>query len=203
MKHSSVARTVVLGGLAFFASISAVSAVGAQNQAPRSAPHRAQIKKPVLVVPSGTPQRVVIKKIGVVAPVESLDLTKKSEKDAPHRWGDVAWYNRGPKPGQTGRASVFGHLDSYCCPAVFWRLKDLRPGDTVQVYYKTGQPLTFKVQWGNQYLNSKLPLKFLFGQTSERGLALLTCTGVFHKKSGYDRKWIVYARVVLPNGKVG
>jgi hypothetical protein len=156
-----------------------------------------------VVVPAGLPQTLVIQKLGVKAPVESLDLTKKSEKDAPHRWGDVAWYNRGPKPGQMGRASIFGHLDSYCCPAVFWKLKYLRPGDLVQVYYKRGKPLTFRVQWGTQYLNNKLPLKFLFGRTQEHGLALMTCAGVFHKSTGYDRKWLVYTRLVLPNGKVG
>lgn len=188
-------RALALGGLCLVASVSGVDA--------KAQPHRVQVKKPVIYVPAGYPKTVVIQKIGVKAPVESLDLSKKSEKDAPNRWGDVAWYDRGPKPGMQGRASIFGHLDSYCCPAVFWKLKYLRPGDQVQVYYKTGKPLTFRVQWGSQYLNSKLPMKFMFGRTTERGLVLMTCTGVFHKKTGYDRKWIVYARVVLPNGKIG
>lgn len=177
--------------------------MAARSQVARPAPHRSHAKKTAIAIPAGVPRTVVIQKIGVRAPVESLDLSKKSEKDAPNRWGDVAWYNRGPKPGSVGRAAIFGHLDSYCCPAVFWKLKTLRPGDQVQVYYKTGKPLTFRVQWGNQYLNTKLPLKFIFGQTKERGLVLLTCTGVFHKATGYDRKWIVYARMVLPNGKLG
>jgi hypothetical protein len=189
-----------LSGLFLVAS---VSNVAAKSQTPRQAPHRAHVKKPVIVIPGGAPRTLLIQKLGVKAPVESLDLTKKSEKDAPNRWGDVAWYNRGPRPGEQGRASMFGHLDSYCCPAVFWKLKYLRAGDQVQVYYRTGKPLTFRVQWGTQYLNSKLPLKFMFGRTQERGLILMTCTGVFHKATGYDRKWIVYARVVLPNGKIG
>jgi sortase A len=195
-----LAKALALSGLCLIAS---ASGVAAKSQPPRQAQHRAQVKKPAIVIPAGIPKTVVIQKIGVKAPVESLDLTKKSEKDAPNRWGDVAWYNRGPRPGAVGRASIFGHLDSYCCPAVFWKLKYLRAGDQVQVYYKTGKALTFRVQWGNQYLNSKLPLKFMFGRTPERGLILMTCTGVFHKSSGYDRKWLVYARVVLANGKIG
>jgi hypothetical protein len=31
----------------------------------------------------------------------------------------------------------------------------------------------------------------------------MTCAGVFHKGKGYDRKFVVYARLVLPNGKLG
>jgi sortase A len=200
LTHFKLARALAVGGLCLIASTSAVSA---QSQLQRQAPHKAKVKAPTVVVPAGYPQTLVVQKLGIKAPVESLDLTKKSEKDAPHRWGDVAWYDRGPKPGAVGRASMFGHLDSYCCPAIFWKLKSLRAGDLVQVYYKKGKPLTFRVQWGTQYLNNKLPLKFMFGRTSEHGLMLVTCTGVFHKSTGYDRKWLVYTRLVLPNGKVG
>lgn len=200
MTHFKLAKALALSGVCLIAS---TSGVGAKSQPHRQAPHRARVKNSAIYIPAGYPKVVAIQKLGVKAPVESLDLTKKAEKDAPHRWGDVAWYDRGPKPGAVGRASVFGHLDSYCCPAVFWKLKYLRRGDQVQVYYKTGKPLTFRVQWGTQYLDSKLPLKFMFGRTQERGLVLMTCTGVFHKGKGYDRKWIVYARMVLPNGKLG
>jgi sortase A len=198
--HSRLVRALALSGLFLVGS---TSGVVAKTQVVRQAPHKAQVKKPAITVPAGLPRTLTIAKIGVKAPVESLDLTKKSEKDAPHRWGDVAWYNRSPRPGAVGRAAVFGHLDSYCCPAVFWKLKALRAGDLVQVNYKTGKPLTFRVQWSTQYLDSKLPMKFIFGRTTERGLVLTTCAGVFHKATGYDRKWIVYARVVLPNGKLG
>jgi sortase (surface protein transpeptidase) len=175
----------------------------AVHKTPVKKPNKSAPKQPTLYVPPGNPQTVVISKIHVKAPVESLNLNLKAQKDAPHKWGDVAWYDLSPKPGAVGRASVFGHLDSYCCPAVFWELHTLRPGDIVQVYYKTGKPISFKVQWGTSYTNKKLPLKFIFGRTTERGLVLLTCFGVFSKVSGYSGKWMVYARAILPNGKLG
>ena len=195
MTYLKLARGLALGVACMLASVSGVAAQG-------NVKHRHTAGSTV-AVPKGFPTTLTIQKIGVKAPVEALDLSKKANKDAPLRWGDVAWYSRTARPGDAGRATMFGHLDSYCCPAVFWKLKYLHAGDQVQVNYKTGRPLTFRVQWSNQYLNSKLPTKFIFGGTTERGLVLITCTGVFHKATGYDRKWIVYARLVLPNGKVG
>ena len=154
--------------------------------------------------PQGWPQRLVIPSIGVTAPVESLAFTTAADVHAPYKWSDVAWYDRGPKPGDMGRANIFGHLDSTCCPAIFYRLKDLKPNSTFQVVYKHGKPLTFRVMWSATFPNANLPLKFLFGAVKERGLALMTCAGAFHRDgTGYDHKLIVYARLVLPNGKLG
>jgi Sortase domain len=157
-----------------------------------------------VAVPAGWPRFVMIPKLHVKAPVESLDLSKATPLHAPYRWGDVAWYSRGPRPGALGRASVYGHLDSTCCPAVFWHLKDLKPGDIAQVQYKTGNPLKFKVLWKQNYANNKLPMKFMFGPSREHGLVLITCSGVFHTDgTGYDHKLVVYARLLLPNGQLG
>jgi hypothetical protein len=116
----------------------------------------------------------------------------------------VAWYSRGARPGDIGRATIFGHLDSYCCPAVFWRLGTLQPGSIVRVTYRGGRSLTFRVLWHQTYLNKDLPLKWLYGPVQERGLALITCAGVFHTDgTGYDHKLMVYARLVLPSGRLG
>ena len=47
------------------------------------------------------------------------------------------------------------------------------------------------------YPNNKLPMKFMFATTRERGLILITCTGVFHRDgTGYDHKRLVYARLI-------
>ncbi len=206
MKYSNIMRIVALISLCL---LFGTAASGAQAQAKKKAapvahaPAKKKVPAPTLYVPAGYPKMVVISKIGVKAPVESVDLNLKSEKDAPNKWGDVAWYDKGPKPGMPGRASVYGHLDSYCCPAVFWNLHNLRAGDVVQVYYKTGKPVSFRVQWGTSYTNKKLPLKFIFGSTKERGLVLITCFGEFTKVSGYSGKYMIYARAIMSNGKIG
>jgi sortase (surface protein transpeptidase) len=158
----------------------------------------------VFKVPNGWPRTLSIPKIGVTANVESVALSKPEDTHAPYKWDDVAWYDRGTRPGDRGHAAIFGHVDSTCCPAVFYHLQDLKAGDIVEVRYKKGPTLKFRVMWSQVYANNKLPVKFLFGPASERGLELITCTGMYFPNGpGYDHKRVVFARVILPNGKLG
>ncbi len=155
-------------------------------------------------VPGGWPKMIAIPRIKVRAPLESIAFRRPSDVKAPYRWDDAAWYSRGARPGDPGRAIIFGHLDSYCCPAVFWQLSALRYGDTVLVTYPTGRLLTFKVMWQHTYPNSQFPGKWMAGRVRERGLVLITCAGVFHRDgTGYDQKLLVYARLLLPSGRLG
>lgn len=176
----------------------------APSKRPQRPRHPSRPPQPAYRVPPGWPVSMYIPRIHLTAPVESVALKSVADFKAPFKWGDVAWYDRGPRPGDVGRATVFGHLDSYCCPAAFYLLKTLKSGDLVQVKYKTGAPLTFRVMWGTTFPNTRLPISFLFGTVHERGLSLITCAGVFHRDgTGYDHKMIVYARAVLPNGQLG
>jgi hypothetical protein len=171
---------------------------------PPQAPQKGAVTaaKP-MAVPAGWPKIFSMPRFGVRAPVEALKFSAVADIHAPYKWGDVAWYVRGPRPGEGGRATIFGHLDSTCCPAVFWQLHSLRPGDVVQVAYKTGNILKFRVMWQGTYLNARMPLKFMFGRSREHGLTLITCTGVFHRDgTGYDHKLVVYTRLILPSGKL-
>lgn len=157
------------------------------------------------LVPPGRPLTVMIPRIGVNASLESVPLSSDRDVHAPFRWGDAGWFSRGPRPGATGRAVIFGHLDSTCCPAVFWSLGTLHAGDTVQVRYGDGRVLAFRVIWLHTYANASLPIRWLFGGgTGPRALVLFTCAGIFHTDgTGYDHKLVVYARVILPNGQLG
>jgi hypothetical protein len=99
---------------------------------------------------------------------------------------------------------IFGHLDSFTGPAVFWRLQTLKPGDEVQVSYRNGKQLRFRVIWQHLYLNSHVPSTWLVHPVRQRSLALITCAGVFHRDgTGYDHKLLVYARLILPGGRLG
>lgn len=165
-------------------------------------PAVASAKTPL--VPPGWPTLLTIPRFGVRAPVERLALTAPADAHAPYRWGDVAWYDRGPRPGDRGRATIYGHVDSYCCPAVFWNLRNLKAGDLVRVSYRSGKPLTFRVLWKGMYRNQRVPQKWMYGPTTERGLVLITCAGIFQPNGiGYDHKLLVYTRLVLPNGHLG
>jgi sortase A len=172
----------------------------ALSQSPASA--AAKPKPPVLKIPAGWPQHLLIPRLSVQAPVEDLALTSPKDVHAPYKWSDVAWFDRGNKPGTFGRSVMFGHVDSTCCPAVFYHLRDLKKGDVIEVQYKKGI-VKFQVMWQQSYSNDKLPANWLFAQVHERGLSLITCSGVFYPTGGgYDHKLVVYARAVLPNGKL-
>ncbi len=193
----------VLVAVALAAMSSIVPAYAATGPTHPAQP--AKKKAPIVYrVPAGWPKTFAIPRFSVKAVVESLKFSSIADGKAPKQWGDVAWYDRGPRPGDRGRATIFGHLDSTCCPAVFWQLHSLRPGDVVQVNYKTGNPLRFRVMWQGTYANAHLPLKFMFGNSNQRGLTLMTCAGIFHTDgTGYDHKLLVYTRLILPSGKLG
>jgi sortase A len=156
------------------------------------------------LVPQGHPTQVVIPRIGVRAALESNGLSRASDAHAPFKWEDAAWFSRGPRPGDVGKALVFGHLDSTCCPAIFWNLNSLRTGDRVQIVYPAGRTLTFQVVWSHVYWNKDVPTHWLYDRGQQRALVLDTCSGVFHAgDEGYDRKLFVFARLILPNGHLG
>jgi len=182
----------VLRSIAFRVLICTLALVlGAASLSPTSA-HPTKI-----FVPPGWPKQVVIPSIGVNAPVESLALNRPQDTHAPYRWGDVAWYDLGPKPGQPGFAQIYGHVDSTCCPAVFYLLKNLHPGDIIDVRYRDGRIVRFSVKWQAVYWNNQLPTKWMYQNTKQRGILLITCTGVFHfDGSGYDHKRMVFATAV-------
>lgn len=180
--------------------IIALSAVVTTAQAaPRKPVHRPSI------VPAGWPQSLTIPRLRVQAPVEHLAFNRAADYAAPYKWGDVAWFDRGPRPGDIGHAAILGHLDSTCCPAIFYTLKYLKAGDIVTVTYRKGKPLHFRVMWQATYPNKSLPVKFLFSEAGgQRALILMTCIGTFYRNAGgYDHKLVVFARIILPNGKLG
>jgi sortase A len=161
--------------------------------------------KGTIASPQGWPRAIQIDKIGVKATVDPLALYKLGPLDQTPPWQDVGWWDKGFKPGDLGTAQIYGHVDSYSGPAVFWNLSKVTPGDTVKVRYQHGAPLTFRVIWSKSYPSNGLPMKWLTHSRSARAIALITCSGVFHglANGGYDHKLLVYARMVLPNGRLG
>lgn len=159
--------------------------------------------------PAGWPQGIEIPKINVHAHIQPDSLYGAPKPiDQEPRWGNVLWRSSGPKPGEHGRAFMAGHLDTFCCPDVFWNLRLLSPGDIIRIYYKRSFPLTFRVIWTHMYWDQQMVPVYRWMYSSKRNdarsLALMTCTGVWNgPASGYDRRLVVFARLVLPNGKYG
>src|SRR6266404_5380421 len=98
---------------------------------------------PAPSVAPGAPLSIVIPKINVHAPVESVGMDNQGRMDVPKNAIDTAWYSPGYKPGMKGNAVIDGHLDRVTgAPAVFWNLKELTLGDSIIVTENNGKSYT-------------------------------------------------------------
>jgi hypothetical protein len=88
-------------------------------------------------------------------------------------------------------------VDSKTGPAVFYRLQELRPPDTVRVSLADGRILVFRVQQVRRYAKDKFPTDAVYLPTLHRELRLITCGGEFDYASGHYRdNIVVYATLV-------
>jgi hypothetical protein len=81
------------------------------------------------------PTRIIIPKIRVASSLDRLGRAPDGtvEVPGPDRWEVPGWYELGPRPGELGSAVILGHVDSTRGPAVFFRLRELRAGDEIEV----------------------------------------------------------------------
>jgi sortase (surface protein transpeptidase) len=96
---------------------------------------------------------------------------------------------------------IAGHVDSRSGPAVFYRLRELRPGDQVRVERADGTGLRFVVDTRRRFPKAGFPTEAVFGPTPEAALRLVTCAGPFDRARGsYRDNLVVFARLVGTEG---
>ena len=112
----------------------------------------------------------------------------------PGKWDMAGWYEEGTRPGDPGSAVILGHVDSKAGPAVFYRLRQLRRGDRVEVVRAGGSRVTFVVDRIEQYDKRRFPTADVYYPTLRPMLRLVTCGGPFDQKSGhYTQNVIAFA----------
>jgi sortase (surface protein transpeptidase) len=156
-------------------------------------------------MPASRPVEIAIPAIGVQAPLQTLGLTKRGALEVPApgpRYNDPAWYRYSPTPGALGPSIISGHVDSARFGrSVFFRLRDLKPGDEVNVLRADGQEARFRVDGIRVYPKDQFPTKLVYGDTEHAALRLLTCGGPFDKATGhYADNVIVFASLVGRRG---
>lgn len=140
----------------------------------------------------GMPTRVEIPAIEVDATLVPVGLRADGAMQTPE-FGLGAWYDLGPRPGEPGPAVVLAHVDSVAGPDVFYRLRELAPGDRVTVHHDLGA-VTFVVDSLEQVDKDALPVDRIWNDTTEPVLRLITCGGTFdHSTGNYRDNIIVYA----------
>jgi hypothetical protein len=146
------------------------------------------------------PTRLRIAALGVDAPVTALGVAASGEMEVPQDSGTIAWYEHGPSPGQNGSAVLAGHVDYDGQPGVFFRLDDLRDGDTITVAFEGAGPRTFTVVDGASIAKTALPIDRLFRRTGRPVLTLITCGGEFDPARRSYRSNVVVRAVPSDDG---
>lgn len=142
------------------------------------------------------PVSIDIPAIGVSAPVIPLGLNADRTLQVPEDFGDAGWFTRGPEPGEPGAAVVVGHVDSQSGPAVFYRLRALRPGDVIKIQLRDRSTVRYLVTSRLAAPKNRFPTKLVYAQTKRPTLRLVTCDGQFDSSTGhYLDNYIVFATI--------
>jgi Sortase domain len=146
--------------------------------------------------PASPPLRLTIPSIGVTTRLLRLGLEADGSMQVPVDFDRAGWFAKGPTPGQVGPAVIAGHVDSRTGPAVFYRLRELRAGDTVQVERADGTRLRFVVEDARRYPKTSFPTAAVFGPAPWAALRLVTCGGDFDRSArSYRDNLVVFARL--------
>jgi hypothetical protein len=142
------------------------------------------------------PVQLEISAIGVASSLVRLGLNPDGTMQVPGDYQLAGWFTGGPQPGQLGPAVIAGHVDSRTGPAVFYRLRDLRPGDEVRVVRADRRVIRFEVESLASYPKRELPVEAVYGATTAPALRLITCAGSFDRaRRSYRDNLVVSARV--------
>lgn len=126
----------------------------------------------------GFPVRLKIPSISINAPVEYVGLTSKGAMDTPVGVANVAWFNKGPRPGEVGSAVIDGHFGyKNNKPAVFDNLHKLKKGDKLYIEDGKGATISFVVRELKSYSRDADALDVFTSNDGKSHLNLITCIG--------------------------
>ena len=135
--------------------------------------------------------RVAIPSIGVASALDRLRRAPDKTVQEPTRWAVAGWHAAGTRPGDPGSAVILGHVDSKRGLAVFFRLRELRPGDTVTIGRADGSSVRFVVQRTEQYPRTGSRPTRCTTPRSPPALRLVTCGGDFDATAGHYRSNLI------------
>jgi sortase (surface protein transpeptidase) len=144
------------------------------------------------------PVRIEIPAIHVASSLARLGRAADRTVQVPSRWAVAGWYASGTRPGDPGSAVILGHVDSKSGPAVFYRLRELRRGDLVEVARADGSTVRFAVQRTEQYDKRRFPTDEVYYPTLTPALRLVTCGGEFDATAGHYRSNIIVFATLRP-----
>ncbi|GGW19341.1 class F sortase [Streptomyces libani subsp. rufus] len=148
-------------------------------------------------LPRSRPTSFRVPALGIDAPVVPLRLGADRSLQTPpvDRPRLVGWYQGGPTPGEAGTAIAVGHRDTRTGPAVFAGLAQVRPGRPIEVGRADGRTAVYSVDRVQVYDKAGFPDKEVYGPTGRPELRVITCGGLFSRRTGYTSNVVVFAHL--------
>jgi hypothetical protein len=151
-------------------------------------------------LPVSSPHRIDIAAIGVHSDVIAVGKNPDGTLEVPQPGPDLdkaAWYEDSVNPGRPGPSVIIGHIDTTAGPSVFFRLGDLRPGDTVRVTRDDGIVVTYTIDGVRNYPDKDdFPTALVYGgDLSHAGLRLVTCSNFDNESGHYLGNSVVFAHL--------
>ncbi|SFW43933.1 class F sortase [Amycolatopsis australiensis] len=158
-----------------------------------------QAQHVVAALPKSDPVSIDIPKIGAHSSLIPLGVNADNTIEVPPVTTPLqaGWYSYAPTPGEVGPAVVLGHVDGNHQKGIFFRLKELAPGDRVSITRKDGTTAVFEVTKVHQVPKKDFEREGVYDDTAGPELRLITCGGVFDRSAhNYVDNIVVYARLV-------
>ncbi|MFC5822742.1 class F sortase [Nonomuraea insulae] len=165
-------------------------------QAPANVPPPLPQITPAPPMLPSTPVKIVIKRLGINAPIKSVGLAKDGSIEVPpsNNANLAGWYRNMSTPGEVGPAVILGHKDTATRAAVFARLPEIKNGDTIEVKRQDKTTAVFTVGGVEQASKKTFPTQRVYGAQDNAQLHLITCGGTYNRSTGhYTDNVIVYA----------
>ncbi|HUA13478.1 MAG TPA: class F sortase [Candidatus Sulfotelmatobacter sp.] len=148
-------------------------------------------------VAAGLPRYIRIPAIGVFARVLQVGVTPSGVLATPPDIYDSAWYTGSAKPGQPGATLIDGHISSWTSEGVFYNLKKLVPGDSIQIQKGDNTLVNYQVVKTVIYNSNSVDMQAALTPVTPNvsGLNLISCTGqVIKGTSTFNKRVIVFAQ---------
>lgn len=142
------------------------------------------------------PRYIRIAKLGVDARVTQIGVTNSGALGIPDNINDTAWYNGSTKPGQPGATLIEGYVSSWTSRGVFYNLKTLVPGDTIQIERGDGATLNYQVVRTQTYAIDHVDMQAAVTPVTagRPGLNLITCNGQVAPGADFNQRLVVFAQ---------
>lgn len=106
----------------------------------------------------------------------------------------AGWYRYGPRPGESGRSIIVGHINSLEGPALFATLGAAEVGANVEIVDREGKRHVYEVTRKLQVAKADFPSQRIYGPSGDAELVMITCGGEYDSESGFEDNVIVFAR---------